>query len=798
MTTSNVLIRKIKSIKNSGVFKDFKWQGKESQVKKDFKRVNIFYGRNYSGKTTLSRIFRSLEQETPPEGWEFTIIKQKEGEKQKEDEISHTSCKDHGLNIRVFNKDFIKEHLAYIYDETKPIDGFAIFGKENVQLEQEIKELKEEIKKRREEEGTAKEKHTEAETACKKKDAEYSDFLSSKAIAIKKDERFKKTSYRKDTLEKDIQKRKNDEKIKLNEEKKKQYEQTLKEEKKDPAHKLEFTSNDDHLQSHAKDLIERNITSETLQRFKDHPETEGWVEKGLHSYKKEQDGPSPCPFCESLLEEEFWEKLTGHFNKETEQIKEDLEQLTKKVEKEEDNVKRLKDSLNSMQYSSFYSNYQQNIENLNKKLTTSLTSYSNTLAAIKGQINKREQNISQSFAFKEPEGDASSVAEDLKKLNEAIADSNEYTDKLAKAKEQARRALFDHEIFQISDEIKSKEGEKVRLDEAQKIAKETWDKAKADLEQKAEKLTKKKQEFTEEAAAIEKINEYLQKWLGGHITLAIEKGKDDTEQSRFKVCRDGDKERSATNLSDGELNILAFCYFMAKLEEVSSKEAPLIVYLDDPVSSLDSNHIFGIYSLIAAKIVENTERYVQLFISTHKLDFLKYLISFKDNDNGKKDKDKGKRMFLISRGAEGSKIEDMPEYLKKHATEFNYLFKEIKEYANAKDNSKENYFHIGNTMRRFLETYLYYKYPDQSFFKGRLKEFFSDDQYLKIERMINEYSHGFFEHTGSDITPEELRECAKLILTKIEKDQTQYEKLCKSTTKKGNGHQTSKALVLTS
>lgn len=27
----------------------------------DFKRLNILYGRNYSGKTTLSRIFRALE-----------------------------------------------------------------------------------------------------------------------------------------------------------------------------------------------------------------------------------------------------------------------------------------------------------------------------------------------------------------------------------------------------------------------------------------------------------------------------------------------------------------------------------------------------------------------------------------------------------------------------------------------------------------------------------------------------------------------------------------------------------------
>lgn len=53
---SNYLINRINHIKNFGSFVDFNW----SSIR-DFGRVNLFFGWNYSGKTTLSRIFSSFE-----------------------------------------------------------------------------------------------------------------------------------------------------------------------------------------------------------------------------------------------------------------------------------------------------------------------------------------------------------------------------------------------------------------------------------------------------------------------------------------------------------------------------------------------------------------------------------------------------------------------------------------------------------------------------------------------------------------------------------------------------------------
>jgi wobble nucleotide-excising tRNase len=73
------------------------------------KRLNIIFGRNYSGKTTLSRILRSLETGIISDKYdspEYTITLQDETT------ISHTSVTTHSLVVRVFNEDFVREHLA--------------------------------------------------------------------------------------------------------------------------------------------------------------------------------------------------------------------------------------------------------------------------------------------------------------------------------------------------------------------------------------------------------------------------------------------------------------------------------------------------------------------------------------------------------------------------------------------------------------------------------------------------------------------------------------------------------------
>ena len=173
---------------------------------------------------------------------------------------------------------------------------------------------------------------------------------------------------------------------------------------------------------------------------------------------------------------------------------------------------------------------------------------------------------------------------------------------------------------------------------------------------------------------------------------------------------------------------MAFCYFVAKLRDSDSDGKSLIIYVDDPVSSLDTNHIFFIFSLIESEIARPSERadaarlrYQQLFVSTHNLDFLKYLKRLSQP----KKSEGGIQYFLLEQRDGLSKLSAMPSHLRDYHTEFNYLFGQVFRCRDP-ENAKSDYdafYNFGNNLRKFLEVYLFYRYP------------FRDDQEAKDERL---------------------------------------------------------------
>ena len=229
----------------------------------------------------------------------------------------------------------------------------------------------------------------------------------------------------------------------------------------------------------------------------------------------------------------------------------------------------------------------------------------------------------------------------------------------------------------------------------------------------------------------------------------------------------------------------------------------LIIYIDDPISSLDSNHIFFVYSLIEsilAKPVKNDDgsngyKYGQLFISTHNLDFFKYLKRLshpriKTFVDGKAKSIPDIEYFIIEGSKNGSKISLMPNYLKDYTTEFNYLFHQIflcRDAANANENH-ERFYSFGNNLRKFLEAFLFYRYPyqyDKNNSLERLTRFFGDDSTSTAltNRISNELSHleEIFDRSMKPIEIPEIPRLANFVLEKIfKKDPDQYNALLKS------------------
>lgn len=139
------MLKKIQYIKNLGVFKDFSW---DSEVKnkggavQNFVDINIIYGRNYSGKTTLSRIARALETGYLSDKYGSPSFQLKFADNP---DVTLETLSTHNKNIRVFNEDFIKDNLRFITNPDDSIEPFAILGDDNNKIEKEIEALEVEL-----------------------------------------------------------------------------------------------------------------------------------------------------------------------------------------------------------------------------------------------------------------------------------------------------------------------------------------------------------------------------------------------------------------------------------------------------------------------------------------------------------------------------------------------------------------------------------------------------------------------------------------------------------------------------
>ena len=145
-------------------------------------------------------------------------------------------------------------------------------------------------------------------------------------------------------------------------------------------------------------------------------------------------------------------------------------------------------------------------------------------------------------------------------------------------------------------------------------------------------------------------------------------------------------------------------------------------------------------------------------------------------------------LTVVTRQDKTSTIGIMPKYLKKYVTEFNYLFHQIHKCAaidTIDDTNYTTFYNFGNNARKFLEIYLYYKYPNQDMTdEEKLRLFFDEGKVPTVltSRINNEYSHlcGVFERGETPVEVPEMQTAARGIIEKLKKDKDQYSALLKS------------------
>jgi wobble nucleotide-excising tRNase len=782
------MIKKFKTINNLAVFQNFIWDSSVCDGAGNiqlFKDINVIYGRNYSGKTTLSRIVRALERGAISDKYEkpeFDVCI-KDSTDATQDNLSS-----HGKKIRVFNEDFVKENLRFIVNPDESINPFAILGG-NSNIEDEIAALRLALGKNDEGSETgfylelkhAKELAANSNQAYESANLTLNQQLSHKAtnnpngIRYKAD-RFGDQNYNISKLKDEIAFVAEPGFTPLTDDQVAEKEILLNERVNQDVRGLSKHSIDiSTISSKAEALIIKPISSsDKVEQLVKDSVLNRWVKEGRLHHK---DILEKCAFCGNEITDERWKMLDSHFDEESEKLEKDIDDLIKAIQQQCTAL----DSCLNINNTSFYSKYHNDIERLIAFRQHVIDIIKSELGKLIEQLLIRKNDILNIKTFT-PANDNCKRLEWCWQIFENIrTQANTYSTLLGEEQSEAKRLLRLSEVSDFANNIQYST-ESLKIESLKTIA-DTKAQDKADIDLKIQNQIKEIEDrerlMNDEEKGALKVNEYLNNFFG-HDFLTL-KALEEADQIggkkiRFEIIRNGKK---AHHLSEGECSLIAFCYFMAKLEDIETKGSKPIIWVDDPISSLDSNHIFFVYSLINSEIVAKQD-FEQLFISTHNLDFLKYL---KRLPAAASNSQRG--YFIISREGEISKVKLMPKYLKDYVTEFNYLFHQIYLCANAdtEDETQHNLFYnFGNNTRKFLEAFLFYKYPNAIDKDDKLTRFFGNNMQAACmtDRINNEFSHleGLFERSMIPIDIPEMKKTADFILRKInEKDNDQYEAL---------------------
>lgn len=775
------MITKFKTIKNLAVFQNFNW---DTTIRDDgnnvvlFKPINIFYGRNYSGKTTLSRIVRALETGKISDKYEdpqFEVCIKDIAD------ITSSNLTAHGKKIRVFNEDFVKENLRFIVNSDESITPFAIIGG-NATIEFEIQQLKNDLgsNEDRSESGfylELKNASALAATALQAYQTEKDTLnqqLSTKALdrntGIKyKLDRFGDQNYTTTKLSSDIETVLATSFQPLTDDAVIQKLSLLNERANADIPAIAKPNLDlNTLNTKAKELVTKSISSSNkIEQLLKDAILNRWVKEGrqLHKGKFEK-----CAFCGNDISHKRWSELDSHFDEESEKLEKELDALISGIE----NTIRNVDTQLPINKNVFYSKFHKDIDTLVLQRQHAIDNIKSELNRVKISLQERKNDLLNSKTFVDIADNSKHLDDCWTTFENFRTQANDFSKSLADEQTKAKRLLRLREVsdfvatIQYTNVIAKLKTLKTTSDTEAQNKRTIVNKIKEQISliEDKERLMK-----DEEKGAL-KVNEYLNNFFG-HDFLTLQ-AKEDTERKiRFEIVRNGKK---AYHLSEGECGLIAFCYFMAKLEDVETKGSKPIIWIDDPISSLDSNHVFFVYSLINAEIIAK-QGFEQIFISTHNLDFLKYLKRLQSREQ--------RNYFLISREKETSTIKLMPKYLKDYVTEFNFLFHQIYICANSDTNDETQhslFYNFGNNTRKFLEAFLFYKYPNAISQDDKLTRFFGGNNQASAmtDRINNEFSHleGLFERSMTPIDIPEMKKTATFILDKIkEKDNEQYEAL---------------------
>ncbi len=477
-----------------------------------------------------------------------------------------------------------------------------------------------------------------------------------------------------------------------------------------------------------------------------------------------------CAFCGNIYTEQRSKILDSYFSvNDLKHIEENIDSLLEHINNYINETKEVSE----LKITSFYSFLEDEILESNSKLKESKKEINLFLDNLKQELNKKRKDIFSKCRILDvtvPD----SIDLVIDEVNQLIDRHNEYSDNFKKQQDSARNRLRYHVISEILEDVKKYPYEKewkgyvFEIKNLEQLKQDYENKDKT-IKEEAERLNGK--EGVEDSDTIEGIKaiinrlekerkeqlrltqntEYLantinQKLLaGGNKNLKLKVCKVENNVECYMIHDEKNGIRDITRVSTGEKNIIAFLYFIGRLQSINQKQKKIIVF-DDPMTSNDDATQYLMITELQKVYRDNNKVFNKdndFFVCmTHNVHFYLNVQPqgvFKDK-KGRTKYDLNN--FYIIRNRDFFKVKNENEDFK---TSYEALWMELNDlYKNDYLNS------VLNTMRRIVETFIKFnKIHQDKFYKNK-------NEHLKL---FNVGSHAAIDELSADSigkTKEEL------------------------------------------
>ncbi|HFS5637776.1 TPA: AAA family ATPase [Legionella pneumophila] len=655
-----------------------------------FRKFNLIYGWNGTGKTTLGNAFYALGH-----GKETNLkIKWKDSQLKK---------------IKVFNKQFVEENIFKTNSEDQIISPIYIFGEEKVHIQQRIERLKKHWQNKL--------KLSQQSHNTNDLESVFNKFCSDKASLIKErlrsnDAKNRFNNYDKRNYINDIKKLTETTQIDNKEE-------ILKSVNTTPLPKLDLLNFEIGLSQNEIDQL-KNLLSETasanfIESLLEDKEASNWVFSGLELHKERNE----CLFCNNKISEQRRNKIELHFNNA-------FKALMEKVDKMQNELKLKKNRLEQVHLpkeAEFYQDFREAYDHI--KHEAFIRECIEQLNKAVSLLNKKKNTLHEKLDYEVEfiEIDASHV---IKETNELIEKHNKKSDNLDDDINTAREYYATAVLSESLDEFRNYQ----EAIEKHKLKSTKYTETLRSIEYKINELTK---EIRNHRIPAETINQQLKKYLGhGELIFAIKDNGYEIHRNNLSAQHE--------SLCESERTAIALIFFLNSLNDENFKLNEGIVILDDPISSMDNKSIFNAFIFIK----EHVKKAYQVFILTHNFEFMNQIKRWWWKNYSEKNK-KNAEFFMLRTKFDNSNLRyseliEMDSLIRDFQSEYHYYFKTIHEFSIKTKQSLVLCMPVPNILRKLMETFTSFQFPDK---KNSFNDIFEEDAYDKgiYERFVNVLSH---------------------------------------------------------